>query len=156
MTNHWASRCSEENLVLYHYGELEEAQIREMESHLKGCADCREDLRDLRQTLAALPRPTLEMTGIEARHFASRTMARVQGRSRRRKLSLWGGSLATAAVALFAFFSLQPGPVPSVPRTQVRMSAQLETLPDLDLLQNLDLLENMDLLQELEIQGGAG
>jgi anti-sigma factor RsiW len=156
MTDRRVSGCSEENLVLYHYRDLDGAAVREVENHLEHCAACRDSLREIRETLAAVPRPTLEMSGIEAQRFAGRVIARTESRSRRRTLSLWGGSLATAAVVLLTFFSLRPGPVPNVPRAQVKMSAQLETLPDLDLLQNLDLLENMDLLQELDVQGGTG
>ncbi len=156
MTDRRVSECSEKNLVLYHYRELEGAAAHEVENHLEDCAACRDALREIRETLAAVPRPTLEMSTIEAQRFAGRVIARTRDRSRRRNLSLWGGSLATAAALLITFFSLQPGPAPSVPRTQVKMSAQFETLPDLDLLQNLDLLENMDVLQSLDAQGGTG
>lgn len=61
--------CRDEMLDLYHDGELEPAELREVEAHLAGCARCRAELdalRHLRHDLEALEVPPADPAWVEA------------------------------------------------------------------------------------------
>lgn len=148
--------CPHIDLLLYHYGELEGEELRHAETHLAGCAPCREELAQLRRTLAAVPRPEVSLSPLELQRFTARVTGRL-GR-RRRRLPLVGGALAAGVALVITLVALQPGfltgpPAQRAPSGVLQMNAEVEMLQDMDMLQNMDLLQNMDMLQDME---GAG
>lgn len=146
--------CSNEDLVLFYYGDLDEEAHLGVETHLAGCQACRAELADIERTLTLLPRASVQLTAPEIQRFA----ARVSARAIRRRQGLapaFGGALAAAAVLLVTLFTLQPwGGAPSTTRTvKGTHVAEIDVVRNLDLLQNLDLIENLDTLQALEGHG---
>jgi anti-sigma factor RsiW len=148
MKKNRANGCTEEDLILYHYGELDSEQRRRVEDHLATCPACQEKLRDLERTLAAGSWPYLDYTTTKVRRFTSRVMDRVQGNPRR-ILPVWGGVITTVTAMIIALVMLRPGTAPE-PDESVSLIAEMEVLQDMELLQTLELLEDLDLLQELE------
>lgn len=147
--------CSEEALLLYYYGELDDGQRSRLEAHLKGCPACRESLRELQGVLGAVPRTETPLSDPEIRRFTGRVIERTRKGKGRRALPLWGGSLAAVAVAVIVLLSTRapgPGPLPTA-GNGTKLTAEVEVLQNYDMLQNLDLLENMDMLQQLETSG---
>lgn len=147
--------CRPEQLLLYHYDELDAAGRLQLEEHLRACAICRQELQNLQMDLQALPTIKLELSPAEVHRFSGRVMARV--RQRRRFVSpALGWSMAGVVTLLIAlnlqqpmFLKQQSFPAPRSPG----MSSELEVLPDLNLLQDLELLENLELVQQLAGKG---
>jgi anti-sigma factor RsiW len=146
--------CTDEDLVLFYYGELDGQNRSRIEVHLAACPACRAELNDIERTLAPLPQASVQLTAAEIRQFAARVSARAV-RRRQGIAPAFGGALAAAAVLAVTLFTLQPWggtPSPSLP-TKGSHVAEVDVVRNLDLLQNLDLLENLDTLQALEGHG---
>lgn len=141
--------CSNEDLLLYYYGELDGQRHRELAEHLATCAACSKEWQRLQDSLERVPRPTIELEPAETRKFAARVAARAQRRDHR-KLWLWGGALTATAVLALSLIARPPGIVPG---QEGKLVADAAMVQELDLLQNLDLLEELDLLQDLAGQG---
>jgi hypothetical protein len=139
-------QCSEEQLVLYHYDELSSAERQALDVHLNTCSHCRTSLEELQASLAAIPRPELQISKARKLQFAERVTKRAQRRPKNYRAA-WGGALATGAL-VFAMF-LQPT------ENVVTVTPNPSSIPDfeviemLDMLQDLDLLKDLDLLQEM-------
>jgi hypothetical protein len=94
----------EEDLALYHDGELEESRRRRVEEHLRGCAGCREELQAMRRlddlvrrapaVAAGTPEP---FRGLEA------TLAKARSRA------AWGARFRVAAAAAALLLALATG-----------------------------------------------
>ena len=148
------TNCPTEELILYHYGELEEEASLRVEKHLQGCPDCRSELISLKDVLTQASFDVPELSKSELKTFNSRVMQNLP-RRRRFGYPALGWTLAGAVVVLLSFNIQQrnnmPGPkLQSVP---VQMTAEQEVLNQFELLQNLDILENLDLLQKLDRLG---
>lgn len=140
--------CNEEQLVLYHYGELSSIERQALDEHLNTCPDCRTSLQELRASLAAIPQPDLQFSPTRKLQFSERVTKRAYRRSKNYRAA-WGGALATGALVV-TIVLLQPADkmmsvIPVVPST-----VDFEVLESLDLLQDLELLKDLDLLQEME------
>lgn len=142
--------CPTEQLILFHYGDLDDADKLQVEHHLQTCSDCRSKLGELRKFLNQVPTGVPEITASELRSFTSRVMHNLPRQPRFSRPAL-GWALAGALVLLLTLNLRQqiepPAPAPAP------MVAEQEVLDRLELLQNLDLLENLDLLQQLASQG---
>jgi len=149
------TNCSGEELVLFHYGDLDEESRSRVEAHLSGCPACQAELAEIGRMLSLFPRNEIELSTVEIQRFAARVSSRAP-RRRRRAWPALGGALAAAAVLAVALLTLQPGGevAPQViAHTKVSRVADAEVVRNLDLLQNLDLLENLETLQALEGHG---
>jgi hypothetical protein len=94
------SHLSEEELVLHHFGEAEDAA--EAQAHLSECATCRAALEALRRDLAAVPMPEPPARGED---YGAEVWARLQPHLAERKFErrrLWA-PLGLAASLLLAF-----------------------------------------------------
>lgn len=138
----------EPELLLYHYGELDASRFQAAERHLQHCLHCRENLRNLEEELALLPRPELRLDARQTRQFAEQVMQRVQ-RPARPWLPVAGGALAAATALGLTLVLVQPGSTPAPPPVAPPALAELELLQELELLETLELLQELELLEEL-------
>lgn len=145
-----SSACPSEQLILYHYAELEEGTRRQVEHHLQQCDRCRTELSALRNVLGLVPTVRPELTAGELSNFSSRVMQK-RPRPRRFGTPALGWALA-ATVVLLLTWNLGPQVEAPIPLPK-QLTAEQEVLQQFDLLQNLDLLENLDLLQQLDRLG---
>jgi anti-sigma factor RsiW len=153
--------CQERRAAFLSYleGELAPAERAELDTHLAGCAACRDALaaeRRLSEQLAALP-PTPVPGDFEARFHAR--LAR-EAAAAPRGLRAWLGKLfdprgliatgGVAAAALALILVLQNGGPPELSRDvdwQIAEDPEAFELlqdPDLDVAEVADLLEKMD------------
>lgn len=139
--------CNEEQLVLYHYNELSTDNRRELDHHLQTCGSCRSALVEIGSSLAALPRPELQLSPAQKRVFVERVNERVR-RSPTYLRAAWGGVLATA-VLVAGVMLMRPADLPLTVAPHEPAMADFEMLQQLDLLRELDLLKELDLLQEM-------
>jgi len=144
------SKCPDSDLTLYHYGELPLSRAKEIEAHVAVCSSCQSTLADIKSLQSTLSSPHVEWSLVERQRFAGRVMDKLQTRKRRRFVPLFGGGLATAALAI-TFLALHISPVtpPKPAAGNGKMVADLEMLQDLDMLQHMDIIKNLDLLQDL-------
>jgi hypothetical protein len=144
------SACPTGDLLLFHYGELDDAGELRIEQHLQQCHNCCKELDKLRKFLNLLPTAKPDLSATELRRFNSRVMSQLPRRRRLNKLAL-GWTLA-GAVVLMLTLNLGQQTEPQIP-APAPLVAEQEILENLELLQNLDLLENLELLQQLASQG---
>ncbi len=140
--------CNDQDLVLFHYGDLDAETRLRVREHLTQCHACRLKLAGLRDALDRLPVPELCLSEGEKQRFAAVINDRIAHKSRPRQW-LWGSALATLAVLTICLRILPGGPATftgGVPKS----ATEIGMLQDMELLQNLDLLENLDLLQDFD------
>ena len=142
--------CREQDLVSYYYGDLDPSARAHLEAHLEGCAACRENLADIRRLLDGIPREEPELAPADLGRFAARVAGRATAR-RSRRVPVWGGALAAAAVVVSIILVRWPDFAPEI--SPAPATSEIKILSELELLQDLDLLENLELLQELEGTG---
>ena len=143
--------CIPENLTLYHYGELPEAQRLRLEQHLQGCTVCRRELEQLRAALDLLP-PSPEPTEEAVRSLQQRLRQR-PGRPQPKLVLGWSLAASAALLLTLTLRPQMPAPVLSVPGEKeaiLRLGGDPGRFPDTDLLLDLELLEEFELLQELK------
>ena len=144
------SACPTEELILFHYGELDGADKLRVEQHLQQCRSCCNELGNLREFLNLVPAGVPELSASELRSFNSRVMAQLP-RRRRFSRPAMGWALAGALVLMLSL-NLRQQIEPQVP-APAPMVAEQEVLDKFELLQNLDLLDNLEVLQQLASQG---
>jgi hypothetical protein len=167
MTKSRACARLEQDLVLFHYGELGDAERRQVEAHLKDCTACAQYLVDLGNLLPKTvltdepPQEFWHDYSRELRHKLADVHER--GAGWRRFFSLfrpWAiPVLATSAVLVLALtLTLGKGFWRNRDSSPPFDDAFLEVLPvaeNLDFFDNLELLDAMDLL-EIMGEPGAG
>ena len=142
-----------ENLLLFHYGELDPVASRRVKEHLDTCSSCRDHLQQLSCLLDSIPTPELEISSAEINRFAARVAERAgAGRAWRPSLPVWGGALAAAAVLIVTLVVERPQTLPPAGSASMQV-AELEILQRLELLQDFELLQDLELLAELEGRG---
>lgn len=146
------SACQPEKLTLFHYGELNPAEHLWVETHIKHCPACRQEVEQVGSMLEMLPKDEHEISREAIRSLNERVSRRLRPRLRLPFRPVIGGSLAAAAalVLTMTFYSPTPELQQSPSETSRQADRQTDRLPEAELLRNLDLLENLDLLQELE------
>jgi hypothetical protein len=127
------NHLSEEELVLFYYGESQEASG--VEGHLAGCDRCRADFRSLQLVLNSVDSAPLPERGAEyGQAVWQRIEARLGARKRRRAFTWWIWAPATAALVLIAFFagrlSHRTEPAQTAPNEQVRERILLVAVGD--------------------------
>jgi anti-sigma factor RsiW len=142
--------CREQDLVSYYYGDLDTPARTHLETHLQGCPACRENLAGIHCLLDGLPREKVELAPADLGRFAARVAGRATAR-RSRRVPVWGGALAAAAVLGGILLVRWPGSAPEI--RPAPAASEIGILSELELLQDLDLLENLEWLQELEGTG---
>jgi anti-sigma factor RsiW len=155
------SRHPETALAPYLRGELGIEESKRLQTHLEGCARCRDGLasaeavmQEIALRVGQIPEPDWT-----AYHYQlqRKLNARVGERVRRWRPGLAWASLATAAVATSAIilaFALSSGPrAPAVDQLEVEgalADANIGLLRDYPVVEHLDLLENYDVIENLD------
>lgn len=150
--------CSiyEENLVLYHYGDLAVPEGDSLKSHLEGCAGCAAYLAELQRlmplTLKADDPPEIFWSNYN-RELRAKLDDAAAKPSWRQRLAFffqppWLPVFATAAVVVLALtFTLGRVITPTQSPAPVD-EALLEALP---MAENLEFFRAMDVLDEMEL-----
>jgi predicted anti-sigma-YlaC factor YlaD len=151
----------EEDLVLYYYQEVSEADKRLLDNHLGACADCRKFLGDLHRLLPQMKTvnelPELFWDNYH-REMVQKLTAQEESRHRLRdlfaRLQFWMlpafGTAAVAALALGLVFTktgtnfVAKKPRAALPIEIISDTNQLEFFKSMDLLESLDNLEGSD------------
>lgn len=141
--------CSDEQLTLYHYGELDPTEHLQLEAHLAACPACRDALTELQASLAVVPRAGLQLNAAQRLQFAERVVARTR-RGHPRGLPVWGGALVAAGIFGVSIMLVTPDDRGVPAQTDLLVRTDFELVEQFELLQDLTLLQELDLLQELE------
>jgi hypothetical protein len=165
MTNSPACERLEQDLVLFHYGELSGAERREVEAHIRDCAACARSLTELANLLPATvlgDEPPQEFWNDYSRELRHKLADLGEHGAWRRKLFFifhpWTmPALATSAVvALALIFTLGKGFWQNRDAPPPFEDTFLEVLPmaeNLDFFNNLEVLDAMEIL---ELMGESG
>lgn len=163
-----ASPCreQEENLVLFHYGELPDAERDGMQAHLQSCAACAAYLNDLAVLLpltVAADQPPQRFWTDYSRELRHKLDGFAEKKNWRHRVAeffqpRWLPAFATAAVVALALtFTLGKGMWSKNDPTQ-EDAAIMELLPmaeNLDFFKSMDVLDDLDLLESMGSQGNA-
>ena len=145
-------------------GELAAAERAAVDSHLAGCAECREAARDF-AALAALisrapePAPPMHWGAFRSQlHAKLERRHRPAGVGRRWSLGPLPAALAAGLAAVLLYLGVlgpggtTPGGDQATLEGQV-LAGRLEVVTQLDLVQDLDLLEDFDDIDGLDSPG---
>ena len=163
-----ASPCKdqEENLVLFHYGDLLGAEREDLRVHLQNCAACAAYLNDLATLLpltVATDQPPQTFWTDYKRELRHKIDSLTEKRSWRERIAdflqpRWLPAFATAAVVALALtFTLGKGMWSKNDLTQ-EDAAIMELLPvaeNLDFFKSMEVLDDLDLLESMGSQGNA-
>jgi len=143
-----------EQIILRHYGELDDAESARLESHIAACPSCRAYRDELARTLSAVsayvPGP------YETRRAHAGVMARLAAPAP--AVRPWVRRLAPALV-LAGFFAVAVGltvynpfaPVQKPPVDQVLMAkADWDSIEHIDVINDLDVVEAMDNIGDMD------
>jgi hypothetical protein len=153
---------SEEDLVLYYYGEIADDEKRRLEQHLGHCAGCGRFIEDLHRLLPQVAVPE-ELPQSFWDDYYRETVAKL--RDQREQKFYWRNLFApmrtwmipafgTAVIAALAFgvvlskgtlSSLYNQPPERIPREIVTDTEQLEFFRSLDMLEALSGLEGLEI-----------
>jgi hypothetical protein len=158
-------RPLEQDLILFHYGDLSGIELDTLQSHIKGCTGCTGYLAELAKLLP------LTVKADEP----PQTFWTDYNRELRRKLDdaaakqswwqslasffqpRWLPALATAAVVVLVLtFTLGKGFWPTKSNPQEEDNALIEALPvaeNLEFFKAMDVLDDLDLLEFMGSQG---
>jgi hypothetical protein len=159
-------QAREENLVLYHYGDLDGAEHAALQAHLHECAGCAGYLRELGALMPLMvktdqpPPPFWNDYNRELRHkldgAAEKTGWR-QALSAFFQPRLVPVFAAAAVVAIALTFTLGKG-IWSTDDPAQDDEAMIDVLPvaeNLEFFRAMDVLDNLDLLEFMASQGNA-
>ncbi|HEY1232360.1 MAG TPA: zf-HC2 domain-containing protein [Candidatus Binatia bacterium] len=156
----------EENLVLFHYGELPPPERFSLEQHLSGCANCAAYLKDLSALLpltvkADEPPETFWMDySRELRHKIGDVRekrfwpARFAAFFQPRLLSAFG-AVVVFALALTFTLGKQIWHSDELPREEEALMEVLPVAENLDFFKTMDVLDNLDVLEFMTNTGPA-
>ena len=156
----------EEDLVLFHYGDLAGAERDALQSHLSGCAGCAAYLRQLGQLLpltvkADEPEQTFWLD--YSRELRHKLDAAADKKPWWQSLAvifqprLLSAAAGAAVVAIALAFTLGRGvwPTKEIPHDDEAMMEALPVAENLEFFNSMDVLDDLDLLEFMGSQGGA-
>ena len=156
----------EENLVLFHYGDLLGAERNDLQAHLQSCAACAAYLKDLAALLpltVAADQPPQTFWTEYNRELRHKLDSLAEKKDWRQKLAgflqpRWLPAFATAAVVALALtFTLGKAMWSKNDPTQ-EDAAIMELLPvaeNLDFFKSMEVLDDLDLLESMGSLGNA-
>jgi hypothetical protein len=156
----------EENLVLFHYGDLDGTERDDLHAHVGRCAACASYLKDLGTLLpltVAASEPAASFWSDYNRELRKKIDATLEHKTWTQKLGeffqpRWVPAFATAAiVALVLTFTFGRG-IWSPGEPVQEDAALVEVLPvaeNWEFFNTMDVLDNLDLLESMGNQGNA-
>ena len=157
----------EENLVLFHYGELAGLEAESLHSHVGGCSACAGYLKDLESLLpltVAADEPPPAFWPAYDRELRNKIDHWIESKSWTQKLweffqPRWTPAFASAAVVALALtITLGRGLWNPQNESTDENAAILEMLPvadNLEFFNNMELLDNLDILESMGSPGNA-
>ena len=156
----------EEDLVLFHYGELPAPEHFSLEQHLSGCANCTAYLKDLSALMpltikADDPPETFWLDyNRELRHKIDSTRDKSWwpvnfGAFFQPRLLTAFGAIAVIAVALTLTLGKGVWQSGDLPREDEALMEVLPMAEDLDFFKTMDVLDNLDVLEFMASPEGA-
>jgi hypothetical protein len=156
----------EEDLVLFHYGDLRGPEREALQSHVNGCAGCTGFLRQLGKLLPLTVRadePGQTFWNDYSREMRHKLDAAAENRPwwesiaiifRPRLLSAAAG-VAVVVVALALTLGRGLWPTKDVPHDDAAMMEALPVAENLEFFKAMDVLDDLDLLESMGSQGAA-
>lgn len=161
--NATACASKEQDLVLYYYGELGDAERAAVETHTQDCEGCRHYLAEIGSLLPLTvetddpPQPFWDEYSREMRRKVAGNERKSWWRTLPALLQPWAvPAMAATAVAIVALtFTLGKGLLRSkdMPPEDESFMEVLPLAENLDFFSNMEILDTMDLLESL---GGPG
>ncbi|HEY3645653.1 MAG TPA: anti-sigma factor [Gammaproteobacteria bacterium] len=113
-------KCQDCEELLHPYldGELDAARRGAVDEHLRSCAACREELKQLQMLRRALQLPELRYGASETlRHHLLSQLKKADARERRPAWPAWGAAIAAGVLAVALFWNFAPhGGAPAQPQ----------------------------------------
>src|SRR5262245_57572232 len=107
------THCTEDDLVLYYYGESSDAEVA---SHLASCPRCADAYRSLKQTLQIIAAPDVpERDAAYGRQIWARVSAQLPERRHFWSWTSWAMAATAAAVVVAAFLAGRMWPATQAP-----------------------------------------
>jgi hypothetical protein len=156
----------EEDLVLFHYGDLRGPELEALQSHVNGCAGCTGFLEQLGRLLPLTVRadePGQTFWNDYSREMRHKLDAAAEKRPwwqsvaiifQPRVLSAAAGA-AVVVVALALTFGRGLWPTKEVPHDDAAMMEVLPVAENLEFFKAMDVLDDLDLLESMGSQGAA-
>jgi Putative zinc-finger len=156
----------EEDLVLFHYGDLRGPEREALQSHVSGCAGCTGFLEQLGRLLPLTVRadePGQTFWNDYSREMRHKLDAAAENRPwwesiaiifRPRLLSAAAG-VAVIVVALALTLGRGLWPTKEVPHDDAAMMEALPVAENLEFFKAMDVLDDLDLLESMGSQGAA-
>lgn len=149
----------ETSLVMYLDGKADPAARRKAETHLAGCAECRERAEQFRTLWSVLDEaPALAPSG----SFDTAVRQRIAQEPRRSNLLVFLApsprmALAVAAMVVLSVWlsSIRPGVAPVIEPVAQGGETEFSMIQDLPVLEDYDVLSSFDALSELPLQHAA-
>ncbi len=157
-----ACRAFEADLVLYYYGDVEEADRRRVESHCQDCSHCRRFLDDLHRLLPQMARPKPLPVDFW-RNYYEETIKKLAAQEARGSwwrnlfapMHVWlipaFGTVAVAVLAVALVFGksgwnwrLTAPQKQAIPQEILADQSKVEFFKSMDLLESLGVLEKME------------
>lgn len=150
-------------LIEYLDGNLTGGARAELEAHLAHCPGCREELRDLQETLTLIASMQVpEPPEAFWQQYLRELRQKVAPAPRLPRLWDWVAALPLRPIpamavgivlilAVFLTWQSSPERPPMRDLTSLNLTQQLALSQDLDLLREMDLLEEIELLEDWEL-----
>jgi anti-sigma factor RsiW len=136
---------SERDILLYYYGEMDEAERKRLQRHLHGCERCGSRLSELREALDRLP-AELQVPGVNLDDFRVRVREKLERRQKRRGVLPLNLSPVQAVVALLFVIVTAIGGMKLYHDRQ----EQRFIMENYELIVNMELLEDIEIIEHLE------
>ncbi|MGE5216920.1 MAG: anti-sigma factor family protein [Chloroflexota bacterium] len=156
----------EENLMLYHYGDLDGVERATLQKHLQNCVGCSAYLRELGALLPLTiktDQPPPSFWSDFNRELRQRLDNATEEKSWRRLLAAFVRPrlvpvfAAAAVIALALTFTLGKNfwPTRDLAQDDAAMMEELPVAENLEFFSSMDLLDNLDLLESMGSQDNA-
>jgi hypothetical protein len=159
-------RNFEEDLVLFHYGDLRGPERDALQSHVSGCAGCADFLKELGKLLpltVTADEPGQTFWNDYSRELRHKLDAAAENRPWWQNLAnifqprLLSAAAGAAVVIVALALTLGRGlwPIKDVPHDDAAMMEALPVAENLEFFKAMDVLDDLDLLESMGSQGAA-
>jgi hypothetical protein len=158
-------RKFEEDLVLFHYGDLRGPERDALQSHVSGCAGCSGFLKELGKLLPLMVKndePGQTFWDDYSRELRHKLAAAAENRPWWQSFTIFqprmiSAAAAAAVVVVALVLTLGRGiwPTRDVPHDDAAMMEALPLAENLEFFKAMDVLDDLDLLESMGSQGAA-